>query len=214
MTIAEAVNQARAAHRLSFAIATVVVFATLLAARPAGASPIFFTIGFTQNLAAPAADGPPTGHFSIDDSLLDTGVTQYVRLNAIPDFDVMDDGADFPASLWTGFLRVPASGRALRIQGLSVDDPGSNAIAEFLLGSNDPRCLGVVASTPTHCEAALGAGVNVTTWAIVSFDAQQNLAVASGTYEVPEPAVATSLALGMLMLRGRLRSRRTPHSAE
>jgi hypothetical protein len=199
--------------RTPFGIVSLAVVAVLGVVHPVMAAPIFFTITFTQLSAPPSADGPPTGHFSIDEAQLDTGLTHYVPLTTIGDFAVIDDGAHFPASLWTGFLRVPAAGRSLRIQGLAADDPGSNAIAEFVLGSNDPRCLGTVVSTPTTCEAALGGDLSGNkTWVIVSFDAQQNLAVATGTYTidtVPEPVTVGSLALGLVMLVARARSRRT-----
>jgi len=185
-------------------LAALAAVAILTDADPAGASPLRFVIEFTQFSAPASADGPPTGHFSIDDSLLDTGSDQFIHLTTISDFEVADDGAVFPAPLWFGYLHIPAFGDdSLDLRGLP--GPASNAIAELLLGSNDPRCLGVAVGVPTHCEAAIGAGSNGTLWSLVLFDPNNNLAVAQGVYSivsvpVPEPGTISMLGIGMLVL--------------
>jgi len=160
------------------------IFAFLVAVgwhQPVGATPVNFLIQFSQTFPPISGGDSPRGHFSIDDSLLNTGLDQFVHLTAVADFEVVDGPASFPSGVWFGFLHIPSSGLTLHFQGLPSDDPGSNAIAELLLPSDDPRCLGVDVPTPTHCEFALGSDGS---WSLVVFDTASNLAFATGSYFV------------------------------
>jgi hypothetical protein len=200
--------------------AAAVVLVAFGCAEPTGATPANFVIEFTQISAPPSAGAPPAGHFTVDDTLLNTGLDEFVHITTIPDFEVVDGTAIFPSSIWFGFLHIPAFGLDLHIQGLPSDDPGSNAVAELLLPSNDPTCFDVAVAVPTHCQFALGSHPGgVRSWAEVFFDSNSNLAVATGSYSVlpaslpvSEPGTVVLLGAGILGLIAtvRKRTRRDP----
>jgi len=205
-----------AGHQSPVIIAAAAIVLVLVGwAGPAGTTPVNFVIEFTQTSVPPSAGAPPTGHFLVDDTLLNTGSDHFINITTIPDFAVVDGAAIFPASIWFGFLHIPPSGLSLHIQGLPSDDPGSNAIAELLLPSNNPACLGVAVPVATHCEFAIGSHPGgARSWSEVLFDSNSNLAVASGSYSVlpasipiSEPGTVVLLGAGILGLIATARKR-------
>jgi hypothetical protein len=88
---------------------TALIFAFLVAVgwhQPVGATPANFLIQFSQTFPPISGGDSPRGHFSIDDSLLNTGLDQFVHLTAVADFEVVDGPASFPSGVWFGFLHI------------------------------------------------------------------------------------------------------------